>query len=153
MSFKVANVFYLLYCFQSFSDLLKTNLTIWMFDHPFYHGFKTDPRKDVRELYNSPQKITYGFDRYLEATKTDQVHVSDKKTHDSQMRVEILNGRPQKRRILDDFLSVMTCGHHLRINDVLTESVNTILAWTMDSGITAKIFSKHYLSDSKLRYF
>ena len=136
-----------------FSELLESNMTIWMLDHPFYHGFKTDPRQNVRDLYNAEQKITYTFDQYLEASKTTEAHTTDKETHDLQMKTEILSGRPQKRRILDDFLSVMTCGHHLRINDVLTESVNTILARTMDSGITAKIFSKHYLSESKLHCF
>ena len=69
-----------------FSELLETNMTIWMLDHPFYHGFKTDPRQDVRDLYNAEQKITYTFDQYLEASKTTGAHTTDKETHDLQMK-------------------------------------------------------------------
>ena len=120
-----------------------------MLDHPFYHGLATDPRAIVRKMYNSEQMEFYPLsdhskvDKYIAAKVTDTSNYYRKITH------QIRTGMSPTENVLVDPITIMARGHHLRINDVMSSSVNTMLARMMDSGVVAKIFSKYFLSNGK----
>ena len=120
-----------------------------MIDHPFSHGLKTDPRADVRKMYDDEKTRFFSNLEMAEVIESNQVTIFERQLHEGQMTQEIINGQSPSRQKLDFIVSLMTSGHHLRVNDVLSESVNTCLARMQDSGIVEKIFSKYYMTNSK----
>ena len=129
---------------------MKTNLTIWMLDHPFFHGLATDPRASVQELYYSDQMNFYSLSDLARIAKLNQARVHDTSLYYRQITIEILEGKSPSARLLDEPITLMARGHHLRINDILSKTVNTLLARIMDSGLVAKISSKYYMTDGKI---
>ena len=62
---------------------------------------------------------------------------------------ETSQGLPPSHKRLDDSIIWLTYGNHLRLNDILTDSVLTYLGQMQDSGIIKKILSKYYMSNGK----
>ena len=121
-----------------------------MLDNPCFHGLKDDPRKNVRDMYKSKQTQFCSLAELGKAIGSNQASVFDGTLHDRQMTLEILDGKtPSRQKLKDGTVILMTWGHHLRINDVLSESVNTYLARMMDSGIVRKLYNKYYMTDGK----
>ena len=121
-----------------------------MLDHPFFHGLATDPRASVQELYYSDQMNFYSLSDLARIAKLNQARVHDTSLYYRQITIEILEGMSPSARLLDEPITLMARGHHLRINDILSNTVNTLLARIMDSGLVAKISSKYYMTDGKI---
>ena len=128
-------------------DLLETNLTIWFLDNPFYYGLETDPRKDVRNMYVSKHTTFFQLSEWSKVIDSNQATLFETNTHSIEMTGKILSGEPPTRRELDLDVALMSAGHFLRVNDVLSETTNTYLARLMASGIVNKIYGKYQLSD------
>ena len=120
-----------------------------MLDHPFYHGLATDPRANIPDMYYSKQTQFYSLPEILDVMKSNQATIFDSRIHYQQVTKEIKEGKSPSRQQFDESLSLMAMGHHLGLNDVLSDKVNTLLARMMDCGIVNKIFSKYYMSDGK----
>ena len=121
-----------------------------MLDHPFYHGLATDPRENVRELYNSDQMEFFPLSDQPKIDTNLDAKVTDTSLCYRQTTLEILGGLPPSSRVLKDPISIMAHGHHLKLNDVLSNTFNTLLARMFDSGVVAKIFSKYFLTNGKI---
>ena len=46
---------------MTFSELLQSDLDVYLLDNPIYHGMKDDPREDFRKLMESSNTKFYGF--------------------------------------------------------------------------------------------
>ena len=121
-----------------------------MLDHPFFHGLATDPRKNVQEMYHSQQMTLWSLSDFDKVAKLNQAKVQDTSLYYRKITLEILKGLPPSSRVLKDPISIMAHGHHLRLNDVLSNTFNTLLARMFDSGVVAKIFSKYFLTNGKI---
>ena len=106
-------------------ELLESNQTIWMLDHPFYHGLATDPREDVREMYKTGPVQFYPLSDQDKIDQYNQAQVLDSRRYYRQIALDVLKGKDPAHRLLDETISLMALGHHLRINDVLSDTVNS----------------------------
>ena len=120
-----------------------------MLDHPFFHTLATDPRNTVRNLYNSEQTQFYELAEIQRIIESNQATFLDETLYYQSTTNKILKGEAPSKLQFDDPLSLMARGHHLRLNDVLSITVNTLLARMMDSGLVAKIMGKYYMTDGK----
>ena len=130
-------------------DLLDTNLTVWIQNHPFFHSLASDPRTNVQNLYHSKQRKLFELEELTTTMESNQATVFDSRLHYAQLTKEILEGKDPSRRQLDEPITLMARGHHLRLNDVFSNTVNTFLARLMDSGLVAKMQGKYYMTDGK----
>ena len=133
--------------FDNVSDLLETNLTIWFLDNPFYYGLETDPRKDVRDMYASEHTTFFQLSEWSKVIDSNQATLFETNTHIIEMTGKILSGEAPTRRQLELDVALLSGGHYLRLNDVLSETTNTYLSRLMASGIVNKIYGKYQLSD------
>ena len=134
------------------SDLMDSDLTVWMLDHPFLHQLKTDPREDVRNMYNSEKTKFFALSQIPEVRDSNQATIFERFIYENEMTEKIRKAQIPNRRQLDFIVNLLTSGHHLRINDILTESINTCLARAMDSGLVDKIFTKYYMRPGEIAY-
>ena len=121
-----------------------------MLDHPFFHGLAADPRTSVQELYNSDQMTFYSLPDLARIGKLNEAKVIDTSLYYRQITLEILKGTSPQARVLEEPITLLARGLHLGLNDVLSNTVNTILARMFDSGVVAKIFSKYFLTNGKI---
>ena len=138
------------YSTQYHIDLLETNLTIWMLKHPVWDALENDPRKNVQNMYKSSNTERFTVDQQKMVLESGQAHVSTVEIYELKIKKEVEQGLPPSHKRLDDSIIWLTYGNHLRLNDVLTDSVLTYLGRMQDSGIIKKILSKYYMSNGKL---
>ena len=62
------------------------------------------------------------------------------------MTLAIEKGETPDRHLVGEEYALVTCGYFFRLNDVLSEGFNTILARLMDSGLNGKLYRKYYMS-------
>ena len=134
----------------SYIDLLETNLTIWMLKHPVWDALENDPRKDVQNMYKSKNTERFTVDQQKMVLESGQAHVSTVEIYELKIKKEVEQGLPPSHKRLDDSIIWLTYGNHLRLNDILTDSVLTYLGRMQDSGIIKKILSKYYMSNGKV---
>ena len=132
-----------------FLDLLETSITIWMLDHPVWHALETDPRKDVQNMYKSKNMKLFTVDKQKDVLESGQAHVATTEVYELKIKKEVELGLPPSHKRLDETITWLTYGNHLKLNDVLTERVLTYLGRMQDSGIVRKILSKYYMSNCK----
>ena len=132
---------------KSVSDLLDTDLKIIIAKDDIVDKMETDPRQNFQRMNKSNQIEFLPKNRFDEILRTDQATVMERKQASRQMTLKILNGQPPDRLQLDETYANGACTHFMKVNDVLSESVNTYLARMMDSGIVDKILRNYDLSD------
>ena len=135
---------------KSVSDLLDTDLKIIIAKDDIIDKMETDPRHNFQRMNKSNQIEFLPKNRFDEILRTDQATVMERKQASRQMTLKILNGQPPDRLQLDETYAYGACSHFMKVNDVLSESVNTYLARMMDFGIVDKILRNDYLSDGML---
>ena len=126
--------------------MLETDLTIWMLDNPLFHTMESDPRQSFRDMYNSPKARIFSFSEWNEKDESNQATTDTSLVWQRGTTLEIKSGKSPSRMQLEEQFLILTCGHFLRVNDVLSEGFNTYLARMMDSGIVSKIFGQYYLN-------
>ena len=122
-------------------------------DNPFYHALESDPRKEVRDLHGSTLTTYYTLAEWLNVVESNQATVFEANAYWQEMTTKILNGEFPHRRQIDYDLVLMTGGHFLRLNDVLTDTTDTYLSRLMASGVVNKIYGKYQLSDGKQNFW
>ena len=124
-----------------------------MLDNPLFHTMETDSRKSFRDMYNSPNARIFPISQWNEKDESNQVTTDVRLVWQRGTTLEIQSGKSPSRMQLEDPFLILTCGHFLRINDVLSEGFNTYLARMMDSGIVPKIFGEYYFTPGKYSNF
>ena len=123
-----------------------------MLDHPVWHALETDPRKDVQNMYKSKNKKHFNVKQQKDVLESGQAHVSTVEIYELKIKKDVEQGLPPSHKRLDENIVWLTYGNHLKLNDVLTESVIAYLGRMQDSGIVRKILSKYYMSNGKLTF-
>ena len=134
---------------NTISDLLDSDLKILILNDDIVNRMKPDPRQHYYRMNKSNQMQFLPKNRFVEILRTDQATIIERKQASKQMTFKILNGQPPNRFQLDETYAYGACSHFLKVNDVLSKSINTYLARMMDSGIVDKIYRKHHLSESR----
>ena len=132
---------------KSVLDLLDSDLKIIIAKDDIVDKMKTDPRQNFQRMNKSNQIEFLPKNRFDEILRTDQATIMERKQASREMTLKILNGQPPDRLQLDETYAYGACSHFMKVNDVLSESVNTYLARMMDSGIVDKILRNYDLSD------
>ena len=135
---------------KSVLDLLDSDLKIIIAKDDIVDKMKTDPRQNFQRMNKSNQIVFLPKNRFDEILRTDQATIMERKQASREMTLKILNGQPPDRLQLDETYAYGACSHFMKVNDVLSESVNTYLARMMDFGIVDKILRNDYLSDGML---
>ena len=135
---------------KSVLDLLDSDLKIIIAKDDIVDVMETDPRKNFQRMNKSNQIEFLPKSRFDEILRTDQATIIERKQASREMTLKILNGQPPDRLQLDETYAYGACTHFMKVNDVLSESINSYLARMMDSGIVNKILRNHYLSDGML---
>ena len=135
---------------KSVLDLLDSDLKIIIAKDDIVDKMKTDPRQNFQRMNKSNQIEFLPKNRFDEILRTDQATIMERKQASREMTLKILNGQPPDRLQLDETYAYGACSHFMKVNDVLSESVNTYLARMMDFGIVDKILRNDYLSDGML---
>ena len=130
-------------------DLLDSDLKIIIANN-VVDVMETDPRQNFQRMNKSNQIEFLPKSRFDEILRTDQATIMERKKASRQMTLKILNGQPPDRLQLDVTYAYGACTHFMKVNDVLSESINSYMARMMDSGIVNKILRNHYLSDGML---
>lgn len=118
-------------------------------DNPFYHALESDPRKEVRDLHSSTHTTYFKLAEWLNVIESNQATLFDTNTYVQEMTTMILSGEFPHRTQIDYDLALLPCGHFLRLNDVLTDTIDTYLSRLMASGVVNQIYGKYQLSDGK----
>ena len=135
---------------KSVLDLLDSDLKIIIAKDDIVDKMETDPRQNFQRMNKSNQIEFLPKNRFDEILRTDQATIMERKQASREMTLKILNGQPPDRLQLDETYAYGACSHFMKVNDVLSESVNTYLARMMDFGIVDKILRNDYLSDGML---
>ena len=130
-------------------DLLDSDLKIIIANDDIVDKMETDPRQNYKRMHKSNQIEFLPKNRFDEILRTTQATVMERKLASRQMALKILKGQSPNRFQLDETYAYGACSHFLKVNDVLSKSVNTFLARMMDSGIVDKIYRKYHLSESR----
>ena len=104
-------------------------------------------------MYNSPNTRIFPISQWNEKDESNQATTDTSFVWQRGVTLEIQSGKSPSRRQLEEPFLILTCGHFLRINDVLSEGFNTYLARMMDSGIVPKIFGQYYFTPGKYYNF
>ena len=134
---------------KSVLDLLDSDLKIIIANN-VVDVMETDPRQNFQRMNKSNQIEFLPKSRFDEILRTDQATIIERKQASREMTLKILNGQPPDRLQLDETYAYGACTHFMKVNDVLSESINSYMARMMDSGIVNKILRNHYLSDGML---
>ena len=135
---------------KSVLDLLDSDLKIIIAKDDIVDKMETDPRQNFQRMNKSNQIEFLPKNRFDEILRSDQATIMERKQASREMTLKILNGQPPDRLQLDETYAYGACSHFMKVNDVLSESVNTYLARMMDFGIVDKILRNDYLSDGML---
>ena len=126
---------------------------MWILDNPLLHTMGSDARKSFRDMYHSRNARIFPVEQWNEKDESNQATTDNRYVWQRGTTLEIQSGKSPSRRQLEETFLILTCGHFLKINDVLSEGFNTYLARMMDSGIVPKIFGEYYFTPGKYSSF